>query len=100
MTTFPAATRKSIIKALESFRPLVINAGEAVQSVGWEDVAEALADIDVTCAALLLGRHEGDSRARILLAKDGPLLELATIVEWDVPEVATRVKPAELLSAA
>lgn len=100
MKTTPEHTRENIIKALESFRPLVIEAGAKVQSVGWQDVAEALADIDVTCAALTLGRIEGDSRARVLLAADGPLVELAGLLDWDLANTSTHLKAVELLSAA
>ena len=72
-----------IIRALELLRGNILNSAEFVVEAGWQDLEEAIADIDVTLAALALGRMEGWSRARVLLGNEGPLQLLSTLDGWE-----------------
>ncbi|MCI4644975.1 MAG: hypothetical protein MRY64_09350 [Hyphomonadaceae bacterium] len=73
----------SISRSLETLRARVLQAGERVIEAGWQDLPEALADVDVTRAALELGRPEGWQRARVLLANEGPLHLLTELEGWE-----------------
>ena len=73
----------SISHSLLSLRSRILDAGAGVIEAGWQDLAEALADVDVTLAALKLGRPEGWQRARTLLANEGPLHLLSELEGWE-----------------
>lgn len=78
LTTFEDAR-----KALESLRGHVIGSTDKAWQLGWQDGAEAIADIDTVLAAIELGRPEGLERARHLLHRNGPLRELSMIGGWE-----------------
>ena len=73
----------SLSQSLDRIRDHVLAAGDQVLEAGWQDLAEALADIDVARAALALGRPEGWQRAQVLLSIDGPLHMLAELTGWE-----------------
>lgn len=74
---------------LNALLPHILHSGELVIEAGWQDMAEAMADIDVTTAAIRLGRPEGDQRANVLLAEDSTLHELAQMAGWESVFLAT-----------
>lgn len=74
---------RSISNSLDQMRSHVLAAGDHVVEAGWQDLAEALADLDTTRAALELGRPEGLQRAQVLLAIEGPLHLLAELEGWE-----------------
>ena len=74
---------------LNALRPHILHSGELVIEAGWQDMAEAMADIDVAIAAIRLGRPEGDQRAEVLLAEDSTLHELAQMAGWESVFLAT-----------
>lgn len=89
----------TISHTLEVLRGRVLDSGERVIEAGWQDLAEALADMDVVCAALKLGRPEGWQRAQVLLSNEGPLQLLAELEGWE-EEFRLAVSAAEPAIAA
>lgn len=66
-----------------AMRPHLARTGESILETGWQDVAEAMADIDTTLAAIELGRPYGAQRGEFLLSRGGPLHELSVIDGWE-----------------
>ena len=90
---------RSISKSLDQLRSHVLAAGDQVIEAGWQDLAEALADLDTTRAALALGRPEGLQRAPVLLAIEGPLHVRSELEGWE-DEFSLAVGAAEPAIAA
>ena len=80
-------------------RARILTSADLVVEAGWQDLEEAVADIDVTLAALELGRPEGWSRAAVLLGNEGPLQKLSELDGWEDEFVST-VSEAEPAIAA
>lgn len=72
-----------MIRTLKLLRGNVLRSADFIQEAGWQDLAEAIADIDVTLAALALGRPEGWSRALVLLGNEGPVQLLSSLDGWE-----------------
>jgi len=84
---------------LHALRVHVLRSERFIAHTGWQDLAEAAADLDVTAAALRLGQATGKARAGILLAEDGPLHELAQIAGWEA-DISATIKGGESAIAA
>ncbi|MEM1104831.1 MAG: hypothetical protein AAGH87_00455 [Pseudomonadota bacterium] len=79
MTTAPRSTQRVLAK----LRGHLLRSGSRVRDAGWQDLEEALADIDVTRAAIELGQPEGWARAQILLGNEGPIRLLSVQCGWE-----------------
>lgn len=74
---------ETMMRSLKLLRGNILRSAEYVQEAGWQDLEEAIADIDVTLAALELGRPEGWSRAVVLLGNEGPVQLLSSLDGWE-----------------
>lgn len=74
---------------LNVLRPHILNSADYVVEAGWEDLAEAVADVDVAAAAIRLGEPAGEARASVLLAEDGSLHDLSQMAGWEAVFLAT-----------
>ncbi|MEL6568864.1 MAG: hypothetical protein AAFQ22_10635 [Pseudomonadota bacterium] len=85
-----------MVRTLQLLRGNVLRSAEFVQEAGWQDLEEAVADIDVTLAALELGRPEGWSRACVLLGNEGPVQLLSSLNGWetDFMQAVSEIEPA------
>ncbi len=85
-----------VVRALRLLRGNVLRSSDFVTEAGWQDIEEAVADIDVTLAAIELGRPEGWARAQVLLGNEGPLRLLSTLDGWeeDFVHLAGDTEPA------
>lgn len=72
-----------IARTLGVLRQNMLSSHDMVREAGWQDIEEAVADIDVTLAAIALDRPEGWQRARVLLGNEGPVRLLSELDGWE-----------------
>ena len=78
LTTFESA-----YAALNSIREHVARSSDKAWSIGWQDGAEVMADVDSVIVGLEFGRPLAFARACHLLSRTGPLRELSVIGGWE-----------------